>query len=139
MLRMFESDARFGIKARQKVVKRLATVDNPQLGVHQSLLILARRPDRARQTVTRHRAPEFTSADFGVAYLVERWAARFCLGALPASTRGCLRRHQNSNGHAPHRGTTVVRGRSGPEGGATAPPFYDALLTAGSEPADEGS
>lgn len=122
VLGMFESDARFGIKARQKVVKRLATVDNPQLGVHQSLLTLARRPDGARQLVTTNfdnlfqiaepdchakAAPElpipkpgkwdglvhlhgrivpadpdgrklvFTSADFGVAYLVERWAARF--------------------------------------------------------------
>jgi hypothetical protein len=122
VLGMFESDARFGIKARQKVVKRLATVDNPQLGVHKSLLTLARRPDGARQLVTTNfdnlfqiaepdchvsAAPElpipkpgkwdglvhlhgrivpadpngrklvFTSADFGVAYLVERWAARF--------------------------------------------------------------
>lgn len=52
VLGMFELDTRFGIKARQKVVKRLATVENPKLDVHKSLLTLARRPNGSRQLVT---------------------------------------------------------------------------------------
>jgi hypothetical protein len=52
VLGMFELNTRFAIKARQKVVKRLATVENPKLDVHNSLLTLARRSDGSRQLVT---------------------------------------------------------------------------------------